>query len=113
MLIVPVVRLPLALAISIKLAERKRTALPSKPSSIIVGAGENEAKEDKAPYGYVINETDTIFFEIKENGANINIQFGDEEPTGKITIVKQDAETGNIAQGDSKLEGAEYKVYAM
>ena len=74
--------------------------------------GKYIAKEDKAPYGYVINETDTIFFEIKENGANINIQFGDEEPTGKITIVKQDAETGNIAQGDSKLEGAKYKVYA-
>lgn len=74
--------------------------------------GKYIAKEDKAPYGYVINETDTISFEIKENGANINIQFGDEEPTGKITIVKQDTETGSIAQGDSNLEGAEYKVYA-
>ena len=74
--------------------------------------GKYIAKEDKAPYGYVIDETDTISFEIKENGANINIQFGNEEPTGKITIVKQDTETGSIAQGDSNLEGAEYKVYA-
>lgn len=74
--------------------------------------GKYVAKEVKAPDGYLVDENMVQAFEIKINGSNLNLQFGDQEPTGIISIVKQDAETGNIAQGDSRLDGAEYKIYA-
>ena len=73
--------------------------------------GKYIAKEAKAPTGYLLDDTAQAF-EIKINGSNLNFQFRDEEPKGTISIVKQDSETGNIVQGDSRLEGAEYKVYA-
>lgn len=36
----------------------------------------------------------------------------DEEPTGTITIIKKDSETGSVPQGGATFNGAVYKVYA-
>ena len=79
--------------------------------------GKYQVKETKAPTGYLLNENifdvdleykndTTPVIELKIEGVVNN------EPTGEITIVKKDSETGSIAQGDATLENAVYKVYA-
>ena len=67
--------------------------------------GKYIAKEIKAPNGYLLDSSAVQAFEIQANGNNINLQFGDVEPLGKITINK----TNNL--GD-KLAGAEFQVIA-
>ena len=67
--------------------------------------GKYIAKEIKAPNGYLLDSTVVQAFEIQANGNNINLQFGDVEPLGKITINK----TNNL--GD-KLAGAEFQIFA-
>ena len=42
----------------------------------------------------------------------VNQDITNEEPTGTITIIKKDKETGVTPQGDAKLKGAVYEVYA-
>lgn len=74
--------------------------------------GKYIAKEVKAPSGYLVDSNTVQAFEIQVNGNNINLQFGDTEPLGIINIEKQDVETGSVTQGNSKFEGAEYKIYA-
>ena len=79
--------------------------------------GKYLVKETKAPEGYLLN---TNVYNVNlaykdQNTAEINYTISnviDEEPTGTISIKKQDAETENKTQGDSKFEGAEYKIYA-
>ena len=74
-------------------------------------------KETKAPNGYLLNgNTYNVNLLYKDqNTAIINYTIDkiiDEEPCGIISIIKNDAETKNMPQGDSKIAGAEYKVYA-
>lgn len=79
--------------------------------------GKYYVKETNAPNGYLVNskEFDT---ELKYKDANTKVIYidvtgiKDEEPTGKITIIKKDAETGSVPQGDATFNGAVYKVYA-
>lgn len=67
--------------------------------------GKYIAKEVKAPEGYLLDSTTIQTFEIQANGNDINLQFGDVEPLGKVTINK----TNNL--GD-KLAGAEFQIIA-
>ena len=79
--------------------------------------GKYEVQEKNAPQGYLLNETvypanleyknsTTPIVEIKIEGV-VN-----HEPTGTISIVKKDTQTGSVPQGDASLENAVYKVYA-
>ena len=79
--------------------------------------GKYQVQEKNAPQGYLLNETvypanleyknsTTPIVEIKIEGV-VN-----HEPTGTISIVKKDSETGSVPQGDAILENAVYKVYA-
>ena len=79
--------------------------------------GNYQVQEKNAPQGYLLNETvypakleyknsTTPIVEIKIEGV-VN-----HEPTGTISIVKKDSETGSVPQGDASLENAVYKVYA-
>lgn len=73
--------------------------------------------KQKHLFGYLLNETkypvnieykdqNTSVIEVKVEGV-VNT-----EPTGKITIIKRDSETGNIPQGDAEFTDAIYKVFA-
>lgn len=66
--------------------------------------------EKSAPSGYLL-DTKEYNVEIKVNQtttqAVVNV-----EPTGTITIIKKDARTDTITQGDATFNGAIYKVYA-
>ena len=78
--------------------------------------GKYNYKEIQAPYGYVL-DTNTYSFEIKYQNQNasviyVNAERTNTEPTGTISIIKKDSETGSTAQGDASLENAVYKVYA-
>lgn len=79
--------------------------------------GNYYVKETNAPEGYLLNA--------EEFDANLKYKDGttkviyldvnnviDEEPTGTITIIKKDSETGSVTQGDAIFTGAVYKVYA-
>lgn len=79
--------------------------------------GSYEVKESSAPTGYLLNETVytakleyknsvTPVVEIKVEGV-VN-----KEPTGTITIIKRDSETGSTPQGDATFVDAKYDVYA-
>ena len=67
-------------------------------------------KEIKAPEGYLL-DTKSYNVEVIPN-QTVNQDITNEEPTGTITIIKKDKETGTIPQGDAKLKGAVYEVYA-
>lgn len=74
--------------------------------------------ETQAPYGYVRNSDDVYHFQfnyLSETTAKaaFNHTFVNDRTTAKIHIYKVDKETGNpVAQGDAKLEGATYGLYA-
>ena len=67
-------------------------------------------KEIKAPEGYLL-DTKSYNVEVIPN-QTVNQDITNEEPTGTITIIKKDKETGTTPQGDAKLKGAVYEVYA-
>ena len=67
-------------------------------------------KEKKAPDGYLL-DTKAYNVEVIPN-QTVNQDITNEEPTGTITIIKKDKETGVTPQGDAKLKGAVYEVYA-
>ena len=77
--------------------------------------GKYYVKETNAPNGYLVNskEFDT---ELKYKDANTKVIYidvtgiKDEEPTGKITIIKKDAETGSVPQGDATFKNAVYEL---
>ena len=67
-------------------------------------------KEKQAPEGYLL-DTKSYNVEVIPN-QTVNQDITNEEPTGTITIIKKDKETGSTPQGDAKLKGAVYEVYA-
>ena len=67
-------------------------------------------KEKQAPEGYLL-DIKSYNVEVIPN-QTVNQDITNEEPTGTITIIKRDKETGATPQGDAKLKGAVYEVYA-
>lgn len=67
-------------------------------------------KEKQAPEGYLL-DAKSYNVEVIPN-QTVNQDITNEEPTGTITIIKKDKETGSMPQGDAKLKGAVYEVYA-
>ena len=79
--------------------------------------GRYNVKEVQAPEGYLLNEktyTANLVYKDDETPViTIEIEgIVNEEPTGTISIIKRDSETGAEAQGDATLQDAVYKVYA-
>lgn len=80
--------------------------------------------ETQAPYGYVRNSSDVYQFSFQylpENTAKASFShtFANDRTTAKIHIYKVDKELGSssetgkaVPQGDAKLEGAVYGLYA-
>ncbi|EPM5664227.1 MSCRAMM family protein [Listeria monocytogenes] len=71
--------------------------------------------EEKAPSGYLLSE-EKLPFEIKYAGqdvavTNTEVQAVDVEQKGTAKLIKEDAETGDIAQGKATLDGAVYEIY--
>ncbi|ELO8894095.1 Cys-Gln thioester bond-forming surface protein [Listeria monocytogenes] len=71
--------------------------------------------EEKAPSGYLLSE-EKLAFEIKYAGqdvavTNTEVQAVDVEQRGTAKLIKEDAETGDIAQGKATLDGAVYELY--
>ncbi len=61
-------------------------------------------------FSFTSGKVQNVIFSNYVDPSMFNISV--EVQSGKITIVKQDSETGKIAQGDAILEGAVYEVYA-
>ncbi|QSD78165.1 Cys-Gln thioester bond-forming surface protein [Listeria monocytogenes] len=71
--------------------------------------------EEKAPSGYLLSE-EKLPFEIKYVGqdvavTNTEVQAVDVEQKGTAKLIKEDAETGDIAQGKATLDGTVYELY--
>lgn len=71
--------------------------------------------EEKAPSGYLLSE-EKLPFEIKYAGqdvalTNTEVQAVDVEQKGTAKLIKEDADTGDIAQGKATLDGAVYELY--
>ncbi|PNP91202.1 collagen-binding protein [Listeria newyorkensis] len=71
--------------------------------------------EEKAPLGYLLNE-EKVSFEIEYAGqdvaiTNTQVHTVDVEQKGVTKLIKEDAETGNVAQGKATLDGAVYELY--
>ncbi|EPO9373810.1 MSCRAMM family protein [Listeria monocytogenes] len=71
--------------------------------------------EEKAPSGYLLSD-EKLPFEIKYAGqdvavTNTEVQAVDVEQKGTAKLIKEDAETGDIAQGKATLDGAVYGLY--
>ena len=74
--------------------------------------------ETQAPYAYTRNQNDTYSFNFNYLSettptATFTHTFKNDRTTAKIHLYKVDAETGKaVPQGDAKLEGAVYGLYA-
>ncbi|EOS7785730.1 VaFE repeat-containing surface-anchored protein [Enterococcus hirae] len=71
--------------------------------------------EEKAPVGYILDQT-KHGFELKYGGqdketVSISLTVKDQAQLGIARIFKEDAETGNQAQGVANLENAVYGLY--
>ena len=79
--------------------------------------GKYYVKETNASEGYLINEKE-FDAELKYKDSSTKVIYAqtenilNDEPTGTITIVKKDKQTGITTQGDATFNGAVYKVYA-
>lgn len=76
-----------------------------------------DVKEDKAPNLYVRNTTDVFTFHFqyttdKEATVKFTHTFKNDHVNATIHLIKKDAKTGSIPQGDATLEGAVYGLYA-
>lgn len=72
--------------------------------------GTYTVKEILAPEGYVVN-VDKFTVSILPNQTTTQ-SIVNEEPTGTVSIIKKDKETGAKAQGDATFNGAIYNLFA-
>ncbi len=61
-------------------------------------------------FSFTSGDVQNVIFSNYVDPSMFNISV--EVKSGKINIIKQDSETGNVAQGDATLEGAVYEIYA-
>ena len=78
--------------------------------------GNYSYQEVQAVHGYLL-DTNTYSFDLVYEDQYTSVVYANaerknEEPTGTISIIKKDSETGSIPQGDATLENAKYQVYA-
>lgn len=73
--------------------------------------GHYTIKESVAPQGYVLSEEE---FEVFIDGRKevISVEILNQPQKGQITIMKQDEETGNEAQGEASLHDVVYEIFA-
>ena len=79
--------------------------------------GKYYALEEKAPVGYLLN-TEKLPFELKYAGqtakvSTASIKGVDQEQLGNVTLIKEDAETDDKAQGSASLDGAVYELHRV
>ena len=68
-----------------------------------------EIREVQAPNGYVRdNSTKTLQIEANQTKT---VEFSNKKQLAQLTLIKQDAETGDSAQGKSMLNGAVYGLF--
>lgn len=74
-------------------------------------------QEIKAPKGYLIDKTKLYFsltYDGQEHATTLKeVTAKDVAQLGKATIVKQDSETGAVAQGEATLENAVYGLFQV
>lgn len=74
-------------------------------------------KEIKAPDGYLLDENiyevTLAYADEVTNIITANVKSVEKEPTGTLTGLKVDRETGNVSQGDAVLGGATYGLIAV
>jgi len=85
-----------------------------KGTSASLKLGSYVVKERQASSGFVLNKQEYPVT-LRYAGQTVAIVYGDatipnEPQVGKITVTKEDAETGSEAQGDATLFGAKYAV---
>lgn len=79
--------------------------------------GKYTVKEINAPKGYLLNEKEyTAVLEYKDETTSVvEIKIEgvvNKEPTGIISLVKEDSETGKKPQGNATFNGATYEISA-
>lgn len=78
--------------------------------------GNYSYQEIQASDGYLLDTNiysfDLVYEDQYTSVVYANVERRNEEPTGTISIVKKDSETGSVPQGDATLENAKYQVYA-
>lgn len=71
-------------------------------------------KERTAPYGFVLNKKEyTVTLTYAGQTVPVvteGVSIAEQPQVGKITITKNDAETGSVPQGDATLYGAKYRI---
>lgn len=86
-----------------------------KATSVPLALGKYYLLEEQAPHGYLISKEKIPFkIEYTEQDVavtNIQLQATDVEQKGTAKLVKEDAETGVTAQGNSTLDGAVYELF--
>lgn len=85
-----------------------------KGTSGELSLGSYVVKERKASTGFVLNKQEYPIT-LKYAGQMVPIVYGDatipnNPQVGKISITKEDSETGNTAQGDASLFNAKYEI---
>lgn len=85
-----------------------------KGTSASIPLGSYVVKERKASTGFVLNKKEYPVT-LSYAGQTVPIVYGETTipnmpQLGTITVVKEDAETGNQAQGDATLYGAKYEI---
>jgi len=79
--------------------------------------GDYYIKEIKAPDGYLLDENiydvTLAYADEVTNIITANVKSVEKEPTGTLTGLKVDSETGNVSQGDAVLGGATYGLIAV
>lgn len=91
-------------------ANRYITDQNGKISLTDIEIGTYTVSEVNAPSGYLLNSED---YQVNvEKGETETVPIVDEEPVGRISVVKSDKEKSDGAQGDATLGGAVFEVRA-